>query len=250
LRRQLFEFEDQEWLPQTLRRAMQSYLAAAYRLTSLPQLWAESLASLLAHDQVNDIVDLGSGAGGPVPLVQDELRRLGFTVQVTLTDRFPNAAATSLGYWPEPVDARHVPRVLIGIRTMFASFHHFAPADAQRILRDAFEHRLPICVFEATSQTGALTAILIPFVVLALTPRVRPLSWTQIVFTYLIPILPLLIFWDGLVSHLRTYSVAELGELTRDLASADYCWQIGKLNPPGTPFEVPYLIGRPMCAVV
>jgi len=39
-------------------------------------------------------------------------------------------------------------------------------------------------------------------------------SWVQILFTYVVPILPLLIFWDGLVSQLRTYSVQELEEFT------------------------------------
>ena len=242
---QLFEFEDQPWLPHELRQAMQSYLATAYQLTPLPKLWAEYLAPLMTHERVNEVVDLASGAAGPVPIVIDELRRLGFDTEVTLTDQFPNSAATPLRYWPEPVDARQIPPVLEGTRTMFASFHHFNPDDARSILHNAFVRRLPICVFEATSRTAVATAILIPILVLVLTPRIRPLSWMQIVFTYLIPILPLLIFWDGLVSHLRTYSVAELGELTRDLESPDYAWEIGKLHPAGALFGVPYLIGRP-----
>jgi len=245
LRIHLFEFEDQPWFPRRLRQAMQSYLAVAYRVTPLPKLWAEQLASLMTRGQKNDLLDLASGAAGPVPMILDELHRLGFHVQVTLTDRFPNPAASPLPYWPEPVDARHVPANLCGIRTMFASFHHFQPDDARGILRDAFERRIPICVFEATSPTAAATAILIPILVLVLTPMVRPFSWMQILFTYLIPILPILIFWDGLVSHLRTYSVAELRELTRDLKSPDYAWQMGKLQPGGAPFGVPYLIGRP-----
>ena len=245
MRRQLFEFEDQPWFPRKLRQAMQSYLATAYRLTPFPKLWAGCLAPLMSYDQVNEIVDLASGAAGPIPLVADALRGLGLTIRVTLTDLFPNPSATLLRYWPEPVDARQVPTVLSGIRTMFASFHHFNPDDAHRILRDAFERRVPICVFEATSASAAATAILIPILVLVLTPKVRPFSWTQIVFTYLIPILPLLILWDGIVSHLRTYSSAELTKLTRGLESPDYSWQIGKLHPAGSPFSVPYLIGRP-----
>src|SRR6185436_4078426 len=100
------------------------------------------------------------------------------------------------------------------VRTMFSAFHHFQPQGARRILADAFQRRRAICVFEATARTPAAIAstLLIPFFVLALTPLVRPLSWTQILFTYIIPILPLLIFWDGLVSQLRTYSVDELRE--------------------------------------
>jgi hypothetical protein len=114
-------------------------------------------------------------------------------------------------------------------------------------LRDAFEQHRPICVFEGTSRTPAAIAstLLIPLIVLLLTPLVRPVSWVQILFTYLVPILPVLIFWDGLVSQLRTYSVQELEEFTRDLQSPGYRWEAGLIEIPRMPAGVPYLIGRP-----
>ncbi len=133
---------------------------------------------------------------------------------------------------------------------MFASFHHFRPEAALQILRDAFEQRRVICVFEATSRTlpAIATAILIPLLVLVLTPLVRPVSWVQILFTYLIPILPLLIFWDGLVSQLRTYSPEELNGFAASLRSPEYQWEIGLIEIPRMPAGVPYLIGRPVIA--
>jgi hypothetical protein len=86
--------------------------------------------------------------------------------------------------------------------------------------------------------------LLVPILVLLLTPKIRPVSWLQIVFTYLVPILPLLIFWDGLVSQLRTYSVKELEGLTRGLQSPDYRWEIGLMQIPRMPADLPYVIGR------
>ncbi len=248
----LFEFEDQAWFPGVLRRAMTGYLAATYGITPFPKLWADRLAALLNQDEVSEIVDLGSGAGGPVGRVLRELESRGYRARVTLTDLFPDAAARcdseAVRYWPTPVDAAHVPAELTGTRTMFAAFHHFRPEAARQILRDAFEQRRAIGVFEATSRTpGAITsALLIPLLVLVLTPAVRPVSWVQILFTYLVPILPLLMFWDGLVSQLRTYSVAELEELTKDLRSPEYRWEIGLIQVPRLPAGVPYLIGRPV----
>ncbi|MBZ5608384.1 MAG: hypothetical protein LAP38_09005 [Acidobacteriia bacterium] len=228
-----------------------AYLATTYGITPFPKLWADRIAKLLSKDDVAEIVDLGSGAGGPVVRVLKELEARGLRVRVTLTDLFPNANAArespSIRYWPEPVDATHVPSALTGTRTMFAAFHHFRPDAARRILRDALEHRRAICIFEATSRTPAAiaSALLIPLLVLVLTPVVRPVSWVQILFTYLVPILPLLIFWDGLVSQLRTYSVEELEEFTRDLQSPDYRWEAGLIEIPRLPAGVPYLIGRP-----
>ena len=232
---------------------MQSYLAAAYRLTPFPKLWAQHLASLMAPGRVNEGADLASGAGGPLAIVTNELRILELEVNIILTDLLPNPGRNRLGGgrpipfrdWPEPVDARQVPASLKGIYTMFGSFHHFRRDDAYSILRNAFDRRLPICVFDITSQMAAPSAILIPILFLVLTPMIRSFSWLQILLTYLIPTLPILIFWDHLVSHLRPYSVAELRSLTHDLQSPDYAWHIGVIKPQGAPFGAPYLIGRP-----
>jgi hypothetical protein len=256
VRLHLFEWEDQVWFPASLRRAMTSYLAAAYGVTPLPKFWAERLSALMKPNQTTDIVDLGSGSGGPMPRVVKELGETGFAVRVTLTDLFPESNAglfiqddqNPIGYWPEPVDAANVPPSLRGIRTMFASFHHLPPQRAHEVLQDAFEQRQTICIFEGSVRAPAAVAsmLLVPLLVLLLTPKVRPVSWVQIVFTYLVPILPLLIFWDGVVSQLRTYSVKELKELIQGLQSPEYCWETGLMQVPSMPVGLPYVIGRRM----
>jgi hypothetical protein len=248
----LFEFEDQPWFPARLRAAMTSYLAATYRITPFPKLWAEQIAGVLEESKLDEIVDLGSGSAGPLPMVAVELEKLGHRVRVTLTDLYPNPVPLrldgSIAYWPTPVDATCVPAALPGLRTMFAAFHHFEPKLARSILRDAFEQRRAICIFEGTSRTLAAIAstLLIPLLVLALTPMIRPLSLFQILLTYLPPILPLFIFWDGLVSQLRTYTVEELRELTAGLNSPHYRWTVGSLRVAGLPAAVPYLNGCPV----
>ena len=206
MRLHLFEFNDQPWLPTPMRNALTAYLYVAYRSTPFGRMFAERVAAMLALTASNKIVGLCSGYGGPVAIVEQELRKSGIVPQITMTDLFPHPGIDAgIEYWPEPVDARAVPARFTGMRTMFASFHHFRPADAAQILRSAFESRCPIGVFEVTARTpvGILGAILIPFGVLLMTPRIRPVTALQIVFTYLIPILPLMIYWDGLVSQLQ-----------------------------------------------
>lgn len=251
-----FEFEDQSWFPAPLRVAMTAYLVAAYSITPFPKLWAERLSTVLTPGQLNAIIDLGSGSGGPIRAVASELATLGYPVSITLTDLYPNGRerdfppgdGANIRYWPDPVDATHVPPTLSGVRTMFASLHHCRPAAVLQILRNAADQRQPICIFEATARKplAIVLCLLIPLLVLVLTPKVQPLSWFQVVFTYLVPILPLLIFWDGLVSNLRTYHASELEAFARTLPSADYRWESGELAIPGNPLKVPYLIGRPV----
>ena len=249
MRWHLFEFNDQPWLPTVWRNALTAYLYAAYRSTPFGPMFARQAQALLGATGSNKIVDLCSGAGGPIAIVDAALRASGVTAIITMTDLFPNKTVEGqIAYWPQPVDARAVPAELTGMRTMFASFHHFQPDDATQILRSAFEQRCAIGVYEVTARTpfGILTAFLIPFGVLLMTPRIRPLTTFQLVFTYLMPILPVMIFWDGFVSQLRTYTPAEMLAMTATLRAPDYEWQSGMMPVKGTPLAVPYLIGRPL----
>jgi hypothetical protein len=245
-RYQLFEFLDQPWLPGGLRSAATRYLTAAYKTTPFPALWAQKVARVLKECGIDRIVDLGSGSGGPMEMVMNEMERMGQSPRVTLTDLHPVRDVSSIEYWPEPVNATCVPEKLRGLRTLFSTFHHFAPPTARAILRNAFEQRQPICIFEVTSRSAPAIAVsfLFPLVVLLLTPSIRPVSAFQIVVTYLVPVLPLLVFWDGIVSQLRTYSMAELKELTAGCNSPEYAWECGFIDAPRVPFRTCYLIGR------
>lgn len=246
-RLQLFEFLDQAWLPKALRAAGTAYLHAAHKTTPFPALWAGEIARVLERRGGDWIVDIGSGAGGPVPAVMAELGRKGHRPRVTLTDLHPAPSLSGLEYWPGPVNAVRVPRELSGTRTLFLTFHHFRPEAARAVLADAFEQRVPICIFEITSRTATAISLsfLIPLLVFWVTATMRPLSLFQIVFTYVIPAIPLLAFWDGLVSQLRTYSEEEFRELTKGLTASDYGWECGSVDAPRVPFRPCYLIGCP-----
>jgi len=73
----LFEFLDQSWLPEQVRAAATRYLNAAYGTTPFPALWAAVIARVLGECGADQIVDIGSGSGGPMKLVLAELARLG-----------------------------------------------------------------------------------------------------------------------------------------------------------------------------
>ena len=76
------------------------------------------------------------------------------------------------------------------------------------------------------------------------TPFIRPMTWQQLVFTYIPPFpLPLFIAWDGAVSNVRTYTMNDLEELLSDLQSDDYVWEKGTIK--GKPGAKSYLLGYP-----
>jgi hypothetical protein len=200
------------------------------------------------------VVDLCSGGTGPVITLAKAVEpRLGFAPTVVLTDLFPNRAAFAraaersavpIAAETEPVDARNVPARLEGVRTVFDAFHHFRPADARGILRDAAARRRPILIVEATERSvPALLGMLlfVPLLVLVLTPLVRPLRWWRLLLTYVIPLAPLLILFDGLVSCLRSYTETELRELAHGLETETYQFHVGSKATRGG--RLTYLLG-------
>jgi len=252
---QALELEDQPWLPAGLRRSITDIIHIAHLAFGVYRLWTPRIARVLAACDETRIVDLCSGSGGPALAIGERLRRdHGLPVSLTLTDLYPNRHAVAridkpwARYCETPVDAAAVPEELGGLRTVFVGFHHMPEEQARAILVDAFRRRTPLCIFELTNNSmGALLTYLVALVPLvwALTPFVRPLSWRRLLLTYLVPLVPLLVTWDGLASHLRTYSVDELRELTAGLDAPDYCWEAGYLRHLLVPYRLPYLVGCP-----
>ncbi len=98
---------------------------------------------------------------------------------------------------------------------------------------------------EVTSRTlrALATILLMPVFVWILTPRMRPFRWSRWLLTYLAPLIPLVVLWDGVVSCFRTRTPEELLALTRNFPQYD--WQAGYARAHGTWLAPVYLIGRP-----
>lgn len=160
-------------------------------------------------------------------------------VDFVLTDIHPHldawekAAKRSghLGYVRESVDAANAPPDLLAkiegsssgrqdkkvFRLFSLAFHHFDDPLATQILRNTMETSSGIGIFELQERTfeGLLTA-------LAIGPALMFGSWywfwddwTHLFWTYVIPVIPAVVVFDGLVSAVRTRSSAEILDLMR-----------------------------------
>lgn len=239
----LFEFEDFSWFPGWLRDCMTRYIAAIHVALATKEQIANLVARALAHSRERRVLDLCSGGSGPMLEVARFLEtKHGLSdVSFTLSDLYPNrfqaAYVNGLGnprlrYALSPIDATHVPEEERGVRTMICSLHHMRPETAREILRDAQRRGAPFVAYELSdnSPPTALFWLAIPFAFLAtffLTPLVRPMTWQQLVFTYLVPVIPLFIAWDGAVSNARTYTVSDMEELVAPLRADGYRWELG-----------------------
>jgi hypothetical protein len=255
----LLEIADQAWCPRILRDGLTDYLRHAEAVMRPYDPALPRVQRALARCGEQRVLDLCSGAGGPwVPLLSAWEKTGGGPIEVRLSDQrtspeaWARAAESSAGVirpCPQPVDARAVPKDLPGFRTLFAAFHHFRPNEAREIIRDAVRQRRGIAILEVTQRTP-LSVFLACFswlFVMLLTPGIRPVRVSRLVLTYLIPVIPLLVTFDGVVSCLRSYTVDEFGEFAAAVAGDGdaYDWEIGEVPYPGFPIPVTYAIGVP-----
>ena len=258
LRLRLFEFEDLSWFPAVLRAGMMDYLRFMISALGTYRPIVPLLAEGLARTHQTRVLELGAGAGGGTETVLVALRTHGHpTATILLTDLYPQPIAWAdiarrthgaIGYEPAAVNALAVPAHLVGFRAIFSAFHHFPPAAAEALLRDAVRAGTGIGVFEGAGKHWVellLASTVLPVAQLLLTPFFRPFRLSRLVFTYLIPLIPLCTIWDGSVSLLRMYPPDELLALAQRADPENYfAWQTGKKRHWWGP-EVTYLIGWP-----
>jgi len=251
------ELEDHPAFPVVLRDAMTGFLRVASEVIGVSAVAAPLVEEAMDAVGSEQIVDLCSGGGGPVLSLVRRLREShGRAAMATLTDKFPNVAAFDRAERELPdqvrgvresIDATAVPDTLRGVRTIFNAFHHLPPEVARAVLADAAQKRQPILSFEFVERSAQGLAVLglIPTAVYALTPFIRPTQLSTLALTYVVPVLPMTILWDGFASCLRAYSVAELEAMVAPLNSADYHFRIERRRPPILPGYVTCVVGMP-----
>lgn len=252
--RRLVEFEDLAWFPASVRDAGTDLLRFMWEAGNTFGPIVPRLHDALIKSGSDEILDLASGGGGPIMPLHHGLAKAGWRGQITLSDKHPNLEAFRrmreltngrVGFLDQPVDAINVPEYLPGFRTMFGTLHHFTPEQLSRILIDAIRLGRGIGLFDLRARTPPPLSMLLlgnPLGVLLATPFVRPVRASRLLWTYVIPIVPLFVTWDALVSGLRLYTVEELQAIVNDLPPNDYMWEIGS---EARSRALIYLIGYP-----
>lgn len=262
---QLFEFEDFEWFPGVIRIGATNLIVVLHKIMGTAEIISELIVSLEKSSPFTQIVDLGSGSGGPMPDVINRVneKTKSQAKKLILTDLHPNPdfvaeinkrKLPNVEYYGTSVDATHISEAPEGLKTMIASFHHMKPEIAKKILHSAKNNKEPILIYEIAKNTIPVLlwalflpiSLLILFVMaLLLTPFVRPLKFSQLLFTYLIPLIPLLFAWDGQASLMRTYTFKDIESLIVQMEDDDYKWTIGDAKKADGKKVGYYIIGCP-----
>ncbi|KAH8176892.1 hypothetical protein LIA77_01974 [Sarocladium implicatum] len=254
-RMHLFEIDDQPWFHPFLRTRVQDALTLVWNTRVpilLPLSAAEICATLLLREFTPSTlassvcIDFCAGAGGPTPGIAKHLNaRTSTRVPFVLTDLHPNISAwerlarrrPEVSFERESVDASDAPRRLVKredgrdvIRLFNLAFHHFDDPLASKILKNTVETSQGFAIFEMQdrSPSSFLATCLLPIAVVLLAPY---FSWKwrspmTLFFSWVVPIIPFVLWFDGWISGLRTRTPAEVEALLRGCGADTSEWEM------------------------
>ena len=245
-RAHLFEFNDRDWVPASLRDTIVETLSRSLDWGGFLRPLAPVIDDFLSASGTREVLDLCAGAGGPAIILSDEAERLGLSPpRFLMTDLFPRVPIwtearqqhpQSIDFVAEPVDATCItPSLSEGrARIIVNAFHHFRPDLASAILRDAVDKQAPIFISESFERnpTGALPLIPIGIPSLLATPLLSPGDrLAKAAWTWLTPIGLAAGTWDAIISTLRVYSERDLRDLVAPFGQG-YEWTYGTYDYP------------------
>ncbi|WP_435623596.1 hypothetical protein [Flagellimonas sp.] len=265
-RLELFEFEDFGWLPSDLRSGATNLIKILHRLVGTSEVLADLILGVREKVDFNQIVDLGSGSGGPMIETIDKINQRNPDTQISLllTDLYPNQKIITdvealnlpnIAYHPESLNALKLDTSPKGLKTMVASFHHMRPDVAKQILEKAEQSGEPILIYEIAKNNIPIliwwimlpiSLVILIIMSLCMTLFVRPLTIKQIVFTYLIPFIPIIYAWDGQASIMRTYTFKDIEELLGARKNKKYTWEISDAKKRNGKNAGYYILGYPV----
>ncbi|KAJ5893404.1 hypothetical protein N7495_005095 [Penicillium taxi] len=237
-RAQLLEIGDQTWCPSWLHQHEQFSLTQLWNLripgwshgslaTQACAVFREHLKDLSSYT----VLDICAGAGGPTPVLESELNKElesegKDSVQFVLSDLYPHVEEweciskkqQNVTFIETPVDARAIPRFAKTkkeCRIFNICFHHFGDKDAAGILKNAIESADSFIIFEITARElwTCLCSLLVFFWAFFVSLVWYWNSPVHLFFTFILPVAPFTIWFDGLISCLRTRTANEVRTL-------------------------------------
>jgi hypothetical protein len=253
-RLQLFEFNDLSWVPAPLHDTIVESLSRALEWGRVVRGLTEPFAQFLEETGAEEVLEIGSGAGGPAAILARELARAGHRVpRFILTDLHPQPDAWRrldgpIDFVEESVDAAAIPDALARgrVRSIINVFHHFPPPLARAVLADAVKSGRGLFLSEAFERQPLQFANigLAGLAALASNPILsRRDRLAKALLTWLTPTALGVSIWDGLVSTMRVYTEAELREMVEPI-SPGWTWRYGHFAypPMGTGY---FFVGVP-----
>ncbi len=243
-----FEFNDWPKCPTFIRESILEVLGKAIRDAGVYDVLAPMFIQFCSDAKVTGILEFGAGSGESTVIFLDAICRSDHTPpRIYVSDLYPltmvmqkNCEQHSGLLTPirHSVDLRYPPETPThDMRMVLSAFHHFDPDVARLFLADA--KRRGIAVFIAEPFIGSIKAFFPLFIhgfpnlarngMLSSKKRVL-----KLLFTFFVPLIPMCLLWDGLVSMIRMYDKRGFADLVASLPETEtaYRWQYREVQVP------------------
>ncbi len=250
------EFHETVWCPSVFRDYLTDFLSCVWKSGAYADA-LDKIAVLMEKTGRKQMADLCSGRGEYVPVFLREIQRKNGRedLHAVQTDLYPHHIAfeepvKGVEYCREPLRAEDAVRKFDGVAMMFSALHHFNEEEVERIFRTAAGCGRPIAFFDVSQRRffrDILSTVGLPFLVLFFTPFVRPWNFKRFLFTYLIPVMPLLILADGILSRLKAYKPSEIEVIAKKVETdfPGYRFEVGNYPLLYHFQSVTYVVGAP-----
>jgi hypothetical protein len=219
----LFEFMDQDWLPSSLRGTLREILLCACNKPFRPYYaWvADEVLRAAKAGGFTTLVELGAGPAPITRLLARDPRSDGLRLVPCDINPDPPAYDQLAKRCPgkvvpryDPVDfsqpQQWEPHTLLYLS---GAFHHIPPQHRAGILTSLTNSAGRVMVFEPLRRTAGsmlfVLASIVPALVLPAWLVARPGRLRRLFWCWLVPVAPLMFWWEGIVSCLRMWTDQE-----------------------------------------
>lgn len=226
-RRHLFEFGDQPWNCGWFREIYNDALNMGQKAGGHYRRMAPYFARWAASARAETILDLASGGAAPLVAMLEGAAQANLSMpRIICSDLFPDTVrlkglrdrygADKFDFITTPVSALDSHPELPPARSICTALHHFPAEMAARIIKTAVHEGSGLFVlepFQRNTRHFMMMLLTGPWIYMVAPFFAEHFSFRKLLFCTLFPIVPLMIWWDGLISVLRMHTPEEIEQM-------------------------------------
>lgn len=224
-RKQITQLINTKWCPRPVKKLCAEFLSWFVVKVNATKPFIPVVENALIESKINNIINLEFDLGAGIETVKPFLNQHLAIISIPLSEINTQQQR--------------------GMYLFVNSFHQLSTISAKKTLAEIAKSRNPVVVVEGNNdslwQLVGMT-IFLPVTVILSAPFVKPFRWSRILFTYIIPVLPVIMVIDGCIGLLKLYNPKDLNELTSSIKVPDYKWTTGKKDN-GRGGKIIYLTG-------
>ena len=212
-------------------------MSLLYEYFKIHKLWIPVIREFYQSVNSKVIMDPCAGSGHVNFLLEQEFREekeIKFILSDFMTNRAPmfsrkinDGNNPRLKYIENSVDVLNMQEEELKIPKMFInSFHHFDKEQVSKILSSHAKAEADVLILEYCRKTflNFVSIFLGPIIGILLFPFIvkKEDFLLSFLFVFIIPIIPAMLLWDGIVSSLRTYGPNDIREILTSAGIKDF----------------------------